>query len=99
MSNIEMNVRARSYFEILAEIEQLQAEAEAIRDSFKSLMVDREQEVLEGDGWRATWHNTNNSRFDSRRFKAEHQDLYSEYTIKSVGVRFTLNKIGEEARA
>ena len=94
MSMDTMNARVSTYFDLMAQIEQLQAEAEAIKDELKGQMMERETEELEGTGWRATWHNTNNSRFDSKRFKTDHADLYDQYTVKSVGTRFTLNLIG-----
>ena len=91
MSMDMMNARVSTYFDLMAQIEQLQAEAEAIKDELKGQMMERETEELEGTGWRATWHNTKNSRFDSKRFKA---DLYDRYTVKTTGTRFTLNLIG-----
>lgn len=93
MSIKEMDIRAAAYFDLLAQIEALQAEAEAIKDSFKAAMVEIEQEEIAGNGWRATWHNTSTSRFDSKRFKAEHPDLASAYTVSTMGTRFTLNAI------
>ena len=56
--------------------------------------MERETGDLEGTGWRAAWHNTRNSRFDSKRFKTDHADLYDKYTVKTTGTRFTLNLIG-----
>ena len=94
MSTKELDSKAAEYFSIMETIEALQAQAEAIRDSMKAVMVEQSTEELEGTGWRATWHNTNNSRFDSKRFKADHAELYSAYTVKTTGVRFTLNAIG-----
>lgn len=93
MSINEMDVKARTYFELLAQIEALQEEAEAIKDSLKGQMLERETEELEGNGWRATWHNVNNSRFDSKAFKAAHADLYAAFTVKTTGTRFTLNRL------
>lgn len=93
MSINEMDVKVTTYFDLLEQIEALQAEAEAIKDSIKTVMVDRATEEIEGHGWRATWHNTSNSRFDTKRFKADHADLYGAYTVKTTGVRFTLNAI------
>ena len=93
MSMDMMNARVSTYFDLMAQIEQLQAEAEAIKDELKGQMMERGTEELEGTGWRATWHNTKNSRFDSNRFKTDHADLYDQYTVKSVGTRFTLNLI------
>ena len=89
----ELDAQATIYFDLLAQIEQLQAEAEAIKDTMKAVMVDECKEQLDGDGWRATWHNTSNSRFDSKTFKADHADLYQAYTIKTTGTRFTLNRL------
>lgn len=94
MTFSKLNDKADRYFAIMAEIEALTAEAEEIKDTFKAAMIERETEQLDGDGWRSTWHNTSNSRFDSKRFRAEHADMYAAYTVKSTGVRFTLNVIG-----
>ena len=93
MSMDMMNARVSTYFDLVAQIEQLQAEAEAIKGELKCQMMGRETEELEGTGWRATWHNTRNSRFDSKRFKTDHADLYDQYTVKTTGTRFTLNLI------
>lgn len=92
-----MNAKVSIYFDLMAQIEQLQAEAEKIKDALKAQMLERETEVLEGDGWRATWHNTSTARFDSARFRKEHADLFSEYTVKTTGTRFTLNKVKTHA--
>lgn len=93
MSSETMNERVNTYFDLMAQIAQLQAEAEAIRDALKGQMLERESEELEGTGWRATWHNTQNSRFDSSRFKDEHADLYGQYIVRTTGTRFTLNRV------
>lgn len=94
MSIDMMNAKVSTYFELMSQIEQLQAEAEAIKDVLKGQMLEQETEELEGTGWRATWHNTKSSRFDTKRFKADHADLYGKYTVKTTGTRFTLNQIG-----
>lgn len=93
MSINEMDARAKTYFELLQQIEELQAEAEAIKDSLKAVMVDRGQEELEGHGWRATWHNTTTNRFDSSAFKKAHGELYKAFCKPVNGTRFTLNAI------
>ena len=93
MSMTELDAKAATYFDLLAQIEALTAEAEAIKDVLKGVMVDQATEEMNGTGWRATWHNTTSSRFDSKRFKADHADLYGAYTTKTTGTRFTLNKL------
>lgn len=93
MSINEMDAKAAEYFALQEQIEQLQAEAEAIKDSLKAVMVDRATEELEGHGWRATWHNTVTNRFDSSAFKKAHADLYTAFCKPTTGTRFTLNAI------
>ena len=93
MSNIEMNTKAQAYFDLLVQIEALQAEAEAIRDSFKSQMIDLSTEEIEGDGWRATWHNVTSKRLDSKSLKADMPELFAQYSKASTTCRFTLNKL------
>lgn len=88
-----MNAKVKTYLELMRQIEQLQAEAEAIKDALKGQMLERETEELEGAGWRATWHNTRSTRFDTTRSKADHADLYGQYIINGIGTRFTLNQI------
>ena len=93
MSLNELNEKASAYFDLLAQIDELTAQAEAIKDTMKGVMVDRSAEELDGNGWRATWHNTTTSRFDSKRFKADHADLCGAYTVTANSTRFTLNRI------
>lgn len=93
MSITELNEKYAALTELLQQIDQLTEEAEAIKDSFKAEMVERGEEVLNGTGWRASWKNTQNSRFDSKAFKADHADLYAQYTRRTTGTRFTLNAI------
>ncbi len=93
MSISDLNMKANTYFEIMQQIDALNAEAESIKDAIKSAMAEIEQEEISGDGWRATWHNTNTTRFDSKAFKAAHGDLYAAFTVKTTGTRFTLNAV------
>lgn len=93
MSIFELDSKVKSYFELQAEIEALQAEQEAIKDLLKSRMVETEQEEISGHGWRATWHNTVTSRIDSKALKAAHPDIFAEFSKTSNSTRFTLNPV------
>ena len=42
MSSFELNEKVNDYFDIIAEIERLQAQAEAIKDVIKFVMVEKE---------------------------------------------------------
>lgn len=91
MSMTELNGTARDLMSVRAMIAELEAEAEALTDKIKGAMVDRGAEVLQGAGWKATWKNVTSSRFDSKAFKADHADLYGQYSKATVSTRFTLS--------
>ncbi len=91
MSKTELNSTAQDIMSVRQMIEELQAQAEALTDKLKAAMVDQGTEVLQGDGWKATWKNVNSSRFDSKSFKADHADLYSQYSRTTTSTRFVLS--------
>ncbi|MCM1237369.1 MAG: hypothetical protein NC489_45465 [Ruminococcus flavefaciens] len=91
MSTQELNSTARDLMSVRAMIAELEAEAEALTDKLKSVMVERGEETLQGDGWRASWKNVSSSRFDSKRFKADHADLYGQYSKAVTTTRFILS--------
>ena len=91
MSMNELNTTARDLMSVRAMIEELEAEAQALTDKLKAVMVEQGTEALQGDGWEATWKNVVSSRFDSKRFWADHADLYGQYSRATVSTRFVLS--------
>ena len=91
MSMTEINTVAKDLIDIRAMIAELEAEAEALTDKLKGAMVEQGTEVLQGDGWKASWKNVNSRRFDSKAFKADHADLYSQYSKATTTTRFVLS--------
>ncbi len=91
MSKTELNSTAQDLISVRQMIEDLQAQAEALTDKLKAAMVDQGTEVLQGDGWKATWKNVTSSRFDSKAFKADHADLYGQYSKSTTTTRFVLS--------
>ncbi|MBR0088272.1 MAG: hypothetical protein IJP94_00355 [Clostridia bacterium] len=75
---------------VRAMIAELEAEAEALTDKLKAAMTERGEEVLQGDGWKASWKNVQSSRFDSKSFRADNPDLYAQYSKPTTTTRFTL---------
>lgn len=88
MSMTELNTTAKDLISVRQMIKELEAEAKALTDKFKAVMVEQGTEALQGDGWAATWRNVNSSRFDSKSFKADHADLYSQYSKTTTTTRF-----------
>lgn len=60
----ELNKVAKNLMDVRSMIAALEAEAEALTDQIKAAMTERGEEVIQGDGWKATWKNVNSSRFD-----------------------------------
>lgn len=91
MSIFELDQKVKTLRELQAEIDELTAEAEAIKEAIKEKMADEGTEVLEGNGWKATWRCVESNRFDSKALKAADPDTYAMYTITARTCRFTLN--------
>ena len=91
MSANELNTTARDLMSVRAMIAELEAEVEALTDKIKTAMVEQGTEIIQGDGWKATWKNVTSSRFDSKAFKADHADLYGKYSKATTTTRFVLS--------
>ncbi len=86
----ELNQVARNLMDVRSMIAELEAEAEALTDKIKAAMTERGEVILQGDGWKASWKNVSSSRFDSKSFKADHGELYEQYSKQTTTTRFTL---------
>lgn len=84
----ELNKIAHELRDVRAMIKELEAEEELLKDQLKAALVDQEKEVIEGDTWKVSWINVNNNRFDTKSFKAEHEDMYNQYLKSTTGTRF-----------
>ena len=91
MSTIEINTIAKDLLAVKALIAELEGQAEALTDQLKAAMVERGEETLTGDGWKASWKNVNSSRFDSKAFKSEHADLYKAFSKQTTTTRFLVS--------
>lgn len=91
MSAHELDTKVSTLREILSQIDTLQAEAEAIRDSIKAEMVNRGEETLTGNGWKASWKIVESTRFDSKALKAADPATFARFTIATRTSRFCIN--------
>lgn len=91
MSAHELDSKVSTLREILSQIETLQAEAEAIRDAIKAEMVERGEETLTGNGWRASWKVIESTRFDSKALKAADPATFARFTVCTRQSRFCIN--------
>jgi predicted phage-related endonuclease len=74
-----------------AMIEELKTEAEAVRDSIKAEMMERETEELIAGSYIIRWTSVLSNRFDSTAFKKVYGDLYKAFTKQSASRRFSIS--------
>ncbi len=91
MSMNDLNTTAKNLPDVQAMIAELEAEAETLADKLKAAMIEQGREELTGDGWKASWKNVNSHRFDSKAFKADHADLYAQYSRATTTTRFCVS--------
>ena len=93
MSIFELDIHAKKYLEIVAQIAALESEKKAMQEIFQAAMSEIEQEEISGHGWKATWHNTTRKSLDSKAIEKAYPDIYSEFLKETNSTRFTLNQI------
>jgi len=91
MSINEMEVRIAKMQEWEALAAEAAAEAEAIKDSLKAEMLERNTEELQAGRYIIRWTSVISNRFDSSAFKKEHGDLYKSFTKQSASRRFSVS--------
>jgi len=72
-------------------IEEAKAEAEAIRDSIKAEMLERDVEELEDGAYIIRWTSVLSNRFDTTGFKKAYGELYKAFTKQTASRRFSIS--------
>ena len=88
MSINEMEAKARELRQILALIEEAQAEADAIRDSLKAAMGD--SEAVQAGEYKITWKVVESSRLDTAALRKAMPDVAQAFTRKTTTRRFCI---------
>ncbi len=91
MSKNELVTKIEALNEWEAVIEEAKAEAEAIRDSIKQEMLERDTEELSAGKYIVRWTSVLSNRFDTTSFKKVYGDLYKAFTKQSASRRFTIS--------
>lgn len=91
MSKNELVAKIETLNEWEAVIEEAKAEAEAIRDSIKAEMMERDIEELAAGKYIVRWTSVLSNRFDTTSFKKVYGDLYKAFTKQSASRRFTIS--------
>lgn len=88
MSINEMESKIRELRQLQALIEEAQAEAEAIKDSIKAAMGDRE--AIQAGEYKVTWKPVTSTRLDAAALRKALPDVAERFTKETTVRRFTV---------
>ena len=91
MSRNELIAKIEALNEWENVIEEAKAEAEAIRDSIKAEMLERDTEELAAGQYIVRWTSVLSNRFDTTAFKRQHGELYKAFTKQTASRRFSIS--------
>lgn len=90
MANKDIISKVNELRELEELMEEVKAEAEAIRDSLKEEMLDRGVEELEAGAYIIRYTSVLSNRFDSTAFKKVYGELYKAFTKQTASKRFSI---------
>ena len=90
MSKFELLAKIELLNKYEAMIEEMKAEADAVRDAIKAEMTERDTEELIAGQYIIRWTSVLSNRFDSTGFKRVCPELYKAYTKQVSSRRFTI---------
>ena len=91
MSRNELIAKIEALNEWEQLMEEAKAQAEAIKESLKDELLERNVEELEAGSYIIRYKTVSTSRFDSTAFKKHYTDLYKAFLIQSTSHRFTIS--------
>ena len=91
MTKAEMIAKIEALNEWEALMEEAKAEADAIRDSLKAEMMERETEELIAGSYIIRWTSVLSNRFDTTGFKKVYGELYKAFTKQTASKRFSIS--------
>lgn len=90
MSTLELTTKIAQLQEWEQIANEAKAEAEAIKDELKQLMLDRGVEELEAGEHIIRYTSVISNRFDTTAFKKAYNEIYKAFTKQSASRRFTI---------
>ncbi|MBC3516890.1 hypothetical protein H8K20_10830 [Neobittarella massiliensis] len=90
MSTNEFASKVQAIKELQVMADELAAEIEAAKDEIKREMEAKGTEKIIAGAFKVRYTTVKATRFDSRAFKADHADLYGQYTKQTESRRFSI---------
>lgn len=91
MTEQELTTKMNQLAEVRAQMKALAEIEDALKAELTAEMIAQETDVLTAGGYKAMNKTVKSSRFDSKAFKAEHEELYKAYTRTGFQTRFTFS--------
>lgn len=91
MNKDELISKVRELKELRQMADELAAEITSIEDELKAEMTAQNIEEMTVDVFKLRYKTVVSSRFDSKAFKATHEELYSQYLKQTEARRFTIS--------
>lgn len=79
------------YFDVTTLIKELETEKKVIEQGIQTQMGD--YQAATAPGAKITWKPYTTNRFDSKRFKVDHEDLYEDYINTTEARRFAIKRV------
>lgn len=90
MNQSEINKKVQELLELEAFMQELKEEADTIRNSIQSVMLERGVEEMEAGTYIIRWTPVLSNRFDTTSFKKIYGDLYKAFTKSVSCKRFSI---------
>ena len=90
MSKNEIIKKIETLRELESFMDELNAEAEAVKDELKAVMLERGVEELEAGAYILRYSSVCSNRFDTTSFKKIYGDLYKAFTKQVSSKRFSI---------
>lgn len=90
MSTQEITSKVRKLKRLQTKAEEIQGEITAIQNELKALLTQQNTEKMNVGVFKIRFTTVVSNRFDSKAFKATHQDLYNQYTRQTTTKRFSV---------
>ena len=88
INDIETKIRKMQEWEQLAA--DAKAEADALRDEIKAVMLEQGTEEMKAGEYKIRYSVITSSRFDSKAFKATYAALYQQFVKPTTSRRFSV---------
>lgn len=83
--------RVNKIKELEAEVKELEAIIEGLKDEIKADMSSKELEEVECGDFTIRYKDITSNRFDTTTFKKAYTELYNQYTKVTTSKRFSIN--------